>query len=762
MKRILSLFAAFLVVFSCAMTEDIENLQRQIDDIKNTQIASINTQISSIASSITTLQETQTKLSSYITEMKLASYELQSKQDSDFRDLTAEISSLKSSISTLEQKSASLQSQIDELQKYIDGELKNAKDWAAATFATLEQYSSVQTDISSIKISLATLTTDLSALDESLNAKIESAKASLQTSISESESSMKSWVNEKLRGYYTIAEMEAKLQAMKAAYEAGDKDMKSKIDGLEKSLSDAKSEITAAYTKAINDAISSNNGVIDAKIASAISEATEALNDRLDALESRIDAIEEMMGVANCSIVPVPDYSDGSLKIQKGASTLRFEILPQSIAEKLSKADLSSFSFDAVYTELTKGSSSNFVKFPITKVTYDGELFTVLVDGSVLCNEFFDGTISAAARLKVSFDGQELTSNYFQLRSDGKDEMEAVIINLTVAEFIETAVDTSKLYRLKGNVVGPINRTSGNFEIKDGTGQVYVYKTSNWIEYKDLVAHGGNIIIVGQRGDYNGKVEVLKGHIESYGDELLDQPSWYENAKAKSVAEFLSAADTDTYNKLTGIISNFAAKTCRFDLTDATGTVYVSRVRNASDWSAKMHNGGTITLAGKYLFYEAGPQNEAVDAFILSYDASTETYIGSLQHPLESTVTWTLGNNSYDNTFEGNNKQTATVNGETVDNLLKLSTSAKSGSATLHIPAGTTKIGFYACSWAAVADLTVGSKIVSVKMNAGCTGNAPYILEISDANDYYEVEVTEDEVMVSCPSRVVMFGITAY
>lgn len=231
----------------------------------------------------------------------------------------------------------------------------------------------------------------------------------------------------------------------------------------------------------------------------------------------------------------------------------------------------------------------------------------------------------------------------------------------------------------------------------------------------------------------------------------------WQNASAKTVAEFLAAADPNTYYKLTGTVSNFGATYCNFDLTDATGTVYVYSVKNKDQWSTKIHKGGTVTLAGKYSYYKDGNQEEVIDAYIISYDASTETGAETLSHPLTSNIKWTLGTNSYDNTGSGNNKQTATVNGQNVDNLLKLSTSKAAGNATFTIPSGCTKIGFYACGWQA-ADLTVGSETVSFKKNAGCTGNAPYTLELSDA-DYYEVPVTSGSVTVSCPTRVLIIGV---
>ncbi len=88
--------------------------------------------------------------------------------------------------------------------------------------------------------------------------------------------------------------------------------------------------------------------------------------------------------------------------------------------------------------------------------------------------------------------------------------------DVTVAEFNAAAVSTEVLYRLTGKVSGEINVGNGSFDITDGTGTVYVYKTSNWADYKADVADGGTITVVGQRGEYEGKIEVLEGRIEAY------------------------------------------------------------------------------------------------------------------------------------------------------------------------------------------------------------------------------------------------------
>ena len=140
----------------------------------------------------------------------------------------------------------------------------------------------------------------------------------------------------------------------------------------------------------------------------------------------------------------------------------------------------------------------------------------------------------------------------------------------------------------------------------------------------------------------------------------------------------------------------------------------------------------------------------------------------------EPNITWTLGTNAYDNTGTGDNKQTATVNGVQVSNLLKLGTSKKVGDATLHVPAGTAKIGFYCVAWkgkkAQVKFSVGGTEITTITpvANDGATGNAPYTaLNVADS-DYYEVEVpagtTDIKVETLDPNngRTLFIGLKAF
>jgi len=91
--------------------------------------------------------------------------------------------------------------------------------------------------------------------------------------------------------------------------------------------------------------------------------------------------------------------------------------------------------------------------------------------------------------------------------------------------------------------------------------------------------------------------------------------------EAKTVQEFITLADKNTYYKLTGSISSFNKTYCSFDLTDATGKINVYSVVDSckTKYAELLSDGDVVTLAGKYEYYAKGSKHEAVNAIILSY-----------------------------------------------------------------------------------------------------------------------------------------------
>ena len=191
----------------------------------------------------------------------------------------------------------------------------------------------------------------------------------------------------------------------------------------------------------------------------------------------------------------------------------------------------------------------------------------------------------------------------------------------TVSSFIEKAA-SGEFFRLKGKV-SRFNSQYCSFDLTDDSGTIYVYSVTNKDEWVSKISNGGIVELAGMYEYYekNSQHEVVNAHIISFEE---GQAEDYNAAEPKTVAEFISTAKKNTYFKLTGTVSKFSAQYCSFDLTDASGTIYVYSVANKADWVSKISNGGTITLAGKYDYYSAKEQHEVVEAQILSFEAAAQ------------------------------------------------------------------------------------------------------------------------------------------
>lgn len=365
MKRIfyaILILASFFLILSCN-EEKLEDLQAQINSLKTEQIATINAQVSNINLSIQTLQNTNTDLKSYILTLQkeladlqkadeqltdkiaAAKAELEGDIDTAKADVIAQldaykqqvnnqISTLTNTISTLQEKDQALEKSISDLKTYIDNELKNAKDWASATFATLQQFNTLSTEFSSVKVTvescqsglaqtnedLTKAKTDLSNSISSLDASVQEQILNLTTdfnsalatatdnitkeykdaiakAISTSESSIKEWVNEQLSGYYTISEADAKISALKTDLEGQLATQKTYLEGLI-------SNLETALNKKIND----NKALIDQLDANAdalaqdIATNAQNISANASAIANNAEDIQKNAGdIATCN-----------------------------------------------------------------------------------------------------------------------------------------------------------------------------------------------------------------------------------------------------------------------------------------------------------------------------------------------------------------------------------------------------------------------------------------------------------------------------
>ncbi len=161
---------------------------------------------------------------------------------------------------------------------------------------------------------------------------------------------------------------------------------------------------------------------------------------------------------------------------------------------------------------------------------------------------------------------------------------------VSTADFTAAEVSNDVWYELTGKVTNLKDGDQyGNFDLVDETGSVYVYgllseKGGAKKQFQDLVAakgikEGCTITIIGNRGDYQGKIEVTNAYfvsIEGGGDTPDPQPGG--EAKVVTVAEFNAAeVSNDIWYQLTGTVKNLkdGDQYGNFDLEDETGSVYV-------------------------------------------------------------------------------------------------------------------------------------------------------------------------------------------
>ncbi|MCQ2334901.1 MAG: hypothetical protein MJZ89_03560 [Paludibacteraceae bacterium] len=79
---------------------------------------------------------------------------------------------------------------------------------------------------------------------------------------------------------------------------------------------------------------------------------------------------------------------------------------------------------------------------------------------------------------------------------------------VTTVSAILAEKSTTKTYQITGKVGGPINTQYGNYDIEDATGKIYIYGTTNWANYKNVVKEGDELTVQGKYEEYNGKAEL--------------------------------------------------------------------------------------------------------------------------------------------------------------------------------------------------------------------------------------------------------------
>ena len=446
--------------------------------------------------------------------------------ESEKTEMNGKLTSVNNTISDLQKKDAELEKKISDLKAYADKELKGAKDWLSATFMTLDQYNSIVEQLGGINGGIAGLKTSMANLEtrltkkysedlktaadgvksklagevDGLNDRIDKevsaiTKAytaaiaifreemdkwwseSLKKSIDDCETSMKSWVNSTLDGYWTIAQtkdslkalnddIENQLEAQKTflngLIEANAADIKAlndklkeldeavkknsdDIDAVNKALGEAMDELTDAYTDAITKAISEFEGTFSEEIKTRIASVNNSLETKNKAIESKVLSLEGSVSSLNDKLSEFLNASV-SLRIQSvewfplstdGKETLyydkgdpdfpesesykyikyikfRFEVRPASEAANITEDLLSA---RLLYTK-TRTTAGEDVELDITDFSNSFGVITVTIDASKVDRAFIDGKIPASVAVAVG----NVSTEYVPLKAQALED----------------------------------------------------------------------------------------------------------------------------------------------------------------------------------------------------------------------------------------------------------------------------------------------------------------------------------------------------
>lgn len=303
--------------------------------------------------------------------------------------------------------------------------------------------------------------------------------------------------------------------------------------------------------------------------------------------------------------------------------------------------------------------------------------------------------------------------------------------------------------------------------------------TVTYVSFTGTVKKSGNFynIFVGSYTAKDLSCSFYTGDMEGFVGSDIKVEGWYVGGNphyqvvATKVEEV--ASDTPKFSVSTETLTAKAAdKSVSFDVR---GNVKWAVASDNAAYKVSPESGdgnGTVTVS----FAENTTDKDVTVKLTVSTTAevATKSYTVTLTHKgvsaagtedFSSSVEWTLGTNAF--------SEKATVNGVADVPVLKIGSSKKAGTATLKIPAGTTKVSFYGVAWkgkTATIKASVGETQVATQAlaaNEGAANTAPYKLTVEDTDKYTitlpaKLEADTDvTVTTTTNARAILFAIRA-
>ena len=268
----------------------------------------------------------------------------------------------------------------------------------------------------------------------------------------------------------------------------------------------------------------------------------------------KVQTIEGVDWSLGSTYAKASGYADGS------TTATRTWLVSPAINTTVTGDEGVSINFDNVLRYVKSSTDLKGWHKVLVSKDYDGDVTTATwtdlnfqpVESATQTWDFYTAT---PVSLPAEFIGQEKVYVAFYFQCDGVNSTTWELKNfnmqqgdvdtptpvpvdatpVSIADFNAAPVSTSVWYELTGVASGIKSGDQyGNFDLTDETGTVYVYgllaeKGGASKAFQDLVAktglaNGDKIKIVGQRGDYQGKIEVLNAFLVQIMEKGGDTP----------------------------------------------------------------------------------------------------------------------------------------------------------------------------------------------------------------------------------------------
>lgn len=250
----------------------MDNLDQKIDELQNVTIASVSTQVTNIENSIPGIEQTIVELNEYVTLLKQEN-----------------VMELSVSRTKIENYIVNLNTQMTEIRTFVQNfskqETVNNEMWIDITIKTMNLYQSIQNQLSLVNVEITNVKQMISDLKIEVNQKLLEFNTTLLNVINHTEISIMSWVNERFTAYYSIAEVNARIQNM---ISENNVEINASIQEMNLMVNEMNLKISNLYLTVIEETINYYDGVISDLIIQKIDEATFNLNVSIISINTKI------------------------------------------------------------------------------------------------------------------------------------------------------------------------------------------------------------------------------------------------------------------------------------------------------------------------------------------------------------------------------------------------------------------------------------------------------------------------------------------